>query len=101
MVRSDGSCRAPSRSCPAIPLRICLCRNRSNRPRRAHGHGFPSLSKEGSLLCRATETSLGEMGLVLLPVLLYDGLFLNQTSLNTECLANYARSGGFILLDKR
>ena len=70
-------------------------------PAVACGHGFPSLSKEGSLLCRATETSLGEMGLVLLPVLLYDGLFLNQTSLKTERFANYARPGGFISLNKR
>ena len=64
--------------------------------------GFPSLSKEGSVGAELRDkTSLGEMGLVLLSVLLYDGLFLNHTSLNTECLANYARSGGFILLDKR
>ena len=101
MVRSDGSCRAPSRSCPAIPLRICLCRNRSNRPRRAHGHGFPSLSKEGSLLCRATETSLVEMGLALLPVLLYDGFFLIRTSPKTELVANYGNPGGFISVNKR
>ena len=48
-----------------------------------------------------TETTLGEMGLALLPVLLYDGFFLNQTSLKTERLANHARPGGFISLNKR
>ena len=44
---------------------------------------------------------LVEMGLVLLRVLLYDGFFLNQTSLKTERLAIYARPGGFISLYKR
>jgi hypothetical protein len=48
-----------------------------------------------------TETSPGEMGLVLLPVLLYDGLFLNQTSPKTERLANYAIPGSFITFNKR
>ncbi len=49
----------------------------------------------------STETSLGEMGLVLLPVLLYDGRFLNQTSPKTGHFANYAKPGGFISVNKR
>jgi len=59
------------------------------------------VAKEGSLLCRATETSLVEMGLVLLPVLLYDGFFLIRTSPKTELVANYGNPGGFISVNKR
>ena len=48
-----------------------------------------------------TETSPGEMGLVLLPVLLYDGFFLNRTSPKTELVANYANPGGFVSFNRR
>ena len=71
-------------------------------PAVARGHGFPSLSKEGSVGAELRDkTSLGEMGLVLLPVLLYDGFFLIRTSPKTELVANYGNPGGFISVNKR
>ena len=48
-----------------------------------------------------TETSPGEMGLVLLPVLLYDGFFLNRTSPKIELVSNHANPGGFFSFNRR
>jgi hypothetical protein len=47
------------------------------------------------------QTSLGEMGLALPQVLLYDGFILNQTFPGAELVANYGNPGGFISVNKR
>ena len=103
MVRSDGGRAAPRGWCALLLsfYGLTLLQPFRTTPAVARGHGFPSLSKEGRLLCRATETSLVEMGLVLLPVLLYDGFFLIRTSPKTELVANYGNPGGFISVNKR
>ena len=49
----------------------------------------------------ATETSLGEMRLVLLAVLVYDDFLLNQTFSKTELVANHANPGGFVSFNRR
>ena len=49
----------------------------------------------------ATETSLGEMGLVLLPILLYDHLFLNTTFSKTGRSVNHATPSCVITFNKR
>ena len=87
----------------AILLRIDFAATVSNHPRRGPWPRLPLLVQGGEPLgpgC-AAETSLGEMGLVLLPVLLYDGFFLIRTSPKTELVADHGNPSGFISVNKR
>jgi hypothetical protein len=102
VVRSDGSRAGPQGCCCDPSPDLTLPQSFGPPPPWPVATASPPCPRRGVLVPSfETETSPGEMGLVLLPVLLYDGFFLNRTSPKIELVSNHANPGGFFSFNRR